>query len=311
MALERSARGTPGDQFGDTVIEAQEPEWPQVLEGAEALLARTRDLRVAMIWTRAATHVRGFEGFGAGIALIEGLLTNLWDSVHPQLDAEDNDDPTMRLNALVGLVDPAGLLTDLRSARIGPQRGSVSLRVRDVELALGKVEPLPDETVADEESLRAAMGELASSAPQSAAAIRSADVSVAAIAAFLDAKLGSALAPDLQPLRRLTRLVAGSVAAPGSDTGADIGVNDSGTSVEQGASGNLGGGKGPIASREDALRALDRVCEWLSRTEPSNPAPLLIRRAQRLMKMNFLEIVRDMAPDSVDQVLRLVGTDDR
>ena len=41
--------------------------------------------------------------------------------------------------------------------------------------------------------------------------------------------------------------------------------------------------------------------------EPSNPAPLFIRRAQRLIKKSFLEIVRDLMPDSLSQLEKLAG----
>jgi len=36
---------------------------------------------------------------------------------------------------------------------------------------------------------------------------------------------------------------------------------------------------------------------------------LLIRRAQRLMDKNFLEIIRDLAPDGLGQVERIAGTE--
>ncbi|PQV48773.1 type VI secretion system protein TssA [Paraburkholderia sp. BL21I4N1] len=66
---------------------------------------------------------------------------------------------------------------------------------------------------------------------------------------------------------------------------------------------------GPIAlrSRHDALLALESVCRYLERTELSHPAPLLLRRAQRLMHMNFREIVRDMAPAALPQLDALAG----
>ena len=64
---------------------------------------------------------------------------------------------------------------------------------------------------------------------------------------------------------------------------------------------------GASASRDDAIRTLERVCEWIERHEPSNPAPLLIRRAQRLMRKNFFEIIRDLAPDGLDAVERIAG----
>ncbi|HEY1398097.1 MAG TPA: type VI secretion system protein TssA, partial [Roseateles sp.] len=58
----------------------------------------------------------------------------------------------------------------------------------------------------------------------------------------------------------------------------------------------------------DAVRALQRVCDWIERHEPSNPAPLLIRRAQRLMSKSFLEIMRDLNPEGVHEIEKLAGT---
>ncbi len=58
---------------------------------------------------------------------------------------------------------------------------------------------------------------------------------------------------------------------------------------------------GRIVTREDAIKALDRVCEYYERNEPSSPLPLLIRRAQRLASKSFLDIIRDLAPDAVSQ----------
>jgi type VI secretion system protein ImpA len=65
---------------------------------------------------------------------------------------------------------------------------------------------------------------------------------------------------------------------------------------------------GPIRSRDDASRALDAVCAYLERSEPSNPAPLLIRRAQRLMTMGFLDIMRELAPDALPAVEHIAGS---
>ena len=65
---------------------------------------------------------------------------------------------------------------------------------------------------------------------------------------------------------------------------------------------------GSIGSRADASRALDAVCAYLERHEPANPAPLLIRRAQRLMAMGFLDIMRDIAPEALGTVEQIAGT---
>jgi type VI secretion system protein ImpA len=64
---------------------------------------------------------------------------------------------------------------------------------------------------------------------------------------------------------------------------------------------------GGLRTRRDALRMLDSVCEFLERSEPSNPAPLLIRRAQRLIGSGFLDIMRDMAPESLGHIEIITG----
>jgi type VI secretion system protein ImpA len=67
------------------------------------------------------------------------------------------------------------------------------------------------------------------------------------------------------------------------------------------------GGSGPVRTRADALRVLDGVCVYLERNEPSNPAPLFIRRAQRLMSKSFVEIVEELLPDSISNLERVAG----
>ena len=66
-------------------------------------------------------------------------------------------------------------------------------------------------------------------------------------------------------------------------------------------------GHAPIRSREDAIRELERVCVWLERHEPANPAPLLIRRAQRLLQMGFIDILRDLAPEGMSSIEKIAG----
>jgi type VI secretion system protein ImpA len=64
---------------------------------------------------------------------------------------------------------------------------------------------------------------------------------------------------------------------------------------------------GAIGSRQDVIDALGRVCTWIETNEPSHPAPLLIRRAQRLMSKSFIEIIQDLTPEAEAEVRRLAG----
>ena len=75
---------------GDTVIAAVEPDWRQVQMQAIALLARTKDLRPAMLLFRASTRLEGLQGFRMSAQLVSQLLDTYWPALHPLLDADDD-----------------------------------------------------------------------------------------------------------------------------------------------------------------------------------------------------------------------------
>jgi type VI secretion system protein ImpA len=64
---------------------------------------------------------------------------------------------------------------------------------------------------------------------------------------------------------------------------------------------------GEIRSRDDVLQTLGRLCDYLSVHEPTNPVQLVLRRAQRMMNMSFLELMQDLAPDGLTQAETVVG----
>ena len=64
-----------------------------------------------------------------------------------------------------------------------------------------------------------------------------------------------------------------------------------------------------IESRKDAVRAIELVCAYLERSEPTNPAQLFLRRAGRIIEMNFLQLVDELAPDALKDVSRIMGVD--
>jgi type VI secretion system protein ImpA len=134
-ALAAASERKPEQQFGDTVIPAVEPEWRDVAEQADAILRRSKDVRAAVLLLRAATRLQGVPGFNAGLQLLTGLFDRFWDGIHPTLDADDDNDPTMRLNALAPLWDENMVLRDLYDAQVGMAPGVGQIRVRDIAIA--------------------------------------------------------------------------------------------------------------------------------------------------------------------------------
>jgi type VI secretion system protein ImpA len=300
LALIEVAAGKPERQSGATIVPAAPPEWSDVREQALALAERTRDLRLGVWITRSAAHTDGLDGAVRGLQLLRGLIERYWDHVHPMLDASDGNDPTARLSALSPLIHAAGL-NDLRAAGLTSARGAVT--VRDLELAFGHVEPLPGEAAPTEEGIAPAVGAAIAQTPALAATMASGLEAVQAMSRTLEDKLKPTPSLDFEPLIKLMQCVAkaGIVAQGGTVAAAD------GADAAPGAAGVAARQSGAINSREDAIRTLQRVCEWIERNEPTSPAPLLIQRAQRLMKKNFMEIIRDLLPDGLGQIEKLAG----
>ncbi|MBC7944041.1 MAG: type VI secretion system protein TssA, partial [Burkholderiales bacterium] len=298
---------------------AEPPDWVSVAKEAQALLSRSKDIRVAILLTRALTRIEDIAGLDAGLTMIHALLERYWDHVHPQLDAEDGD-ATVRLNALAALSDPEGLLRDVRAMFL-VRSGPVKIPVREILAALGK---LPASGKAPTQQQLEGM---------LAAAAKDGFVPVEAARSALDAgnrlfkllidRVGSDRAPNMRPLldvltaiaqlcdNAVPRIVLVEIPAGGIGAAKEL----AGMTNVQVSNGEIQGGGvhsglitgGEIRSRDDALRMLDRVCEFMERTEPAHPAPLLIRRAQRLLTKNFVEIIQELAPESMKAIQQLAG----
>lgn len=310
MAMETAGAGKPERQYGDTVIPAEPPDWQEILGLARGLAERTRDLRVATWLTRAVTRQQGLAGAVAGLELVHRLLQDLWDTVHPVPDPEDGDEPVFRVSAVAPLFSTQAFIGDLRAALVAPIRGSLS--VRDLELGLGLAEPRSDEAVPTREGVLQALGELEAAHPGTMDRLQRLRAAAAAVSSVLEDRVGISLSPDAKPLLVLVGGMAKVAVAGGSDGAAEgDGATSDGDVAASGAPAAVrGAAAGDIRTREDALRELERVCVWFERNEPSNPAPLLIRRAQRFVNKSFLDIMRDLAPDALEQVHRVSGTTD-
>lgn len=307
LALEEAARGKAEQQFGDTIIPAEDPDWRKVQTLSSELMTRTKDVRVAVHLLRATTRLQGLAAAADGLRLIQGLLTQYWDHVHPMLDADDDNDPTMRLNALAPLVDGASFLTDLRKSSLGA--GRASLTGRDIELASGKAQPYEGESVTPMAGVTQALLDAEAQQAGLLAALGGMADTVAAIDALVTEK-ATISGPEFRPLRLLLQTISDTAKqAAGAGEATDAVAAEAGG---DGASATGGGAHvaapaGALRTRDDAIRALEKVCEWIELNEPSNPAPLLIRRAQRLMSKNFMDIIRDLVPDGVDTIAKLAG----
>ena len=313
LALERAAAPKAERAIGDTVKAAEEPDWGKVVELAESVFDRSRDLRAAVYLTTGWTRTSGMSGWNAGLGLIRGLLEHFWDSVHPQLDAEDDNDPTMRVNSIVPLGDMQGVLRYFRSTPFvqSPRLGRFDLRALRIANGTLKVTAADGETNPTMTEIEACCMDCAEEDLVAVVAAISESLEHAkAIDGIFNDRLGTA-GPDLKALLtdiyelkkflepqlalRLPAVVAGAGENAGEDaTGGAVAMRTV---------------TGAISGPQDVSRRIDELCDYYARHEPSSPVPLLLRRAQRLVGKDFLDLLKDLAPSGISEMLVVSGTE--
>lgn len=296
LELVQAAAGRPETQFAA----AQAPDWQRVQELCESLFLRTRDLRVAQLWGRAQLKRTGFAALPLALALLRGLIDQHWDRVHPLPDPDDGD-TVARASILAGLDKVDSLLGDVRQSLLVSDRRVGDLRVRDVEIAMERLTPRADEVVRTQSQITGLLSDL----PDLAQALReqcaAATELVRQLMATMAERFGAANTVETKTLRGMLGAIEDVLPALATEGGRDEAGADAGP--------RRGGGVRSVDSRDEALRAIELVCAYLERAEPTNPAQLLLRRAARLINKDFMQLMRELAPEALTEVARIMGVD--
>lgn len=324
ISLELAAQPGEERQVGDSKIAAEEPDHDEVIRLAVEVLERAHDLRAASFLAHSLTRTKGFAGFADVTAYVRGVLEEFWDTCHPQLDADDDDDPTMRVNAVRSLADPDTVLRALRLAPLTDSRAFGRINLRDMLIADGEISaPEGAENLPDSNSIAAAFQDTAPERLQEFLdAVDRAAADIKAISAVFDDRVPG-FGPDLDDLTRLLRQVqqrfrnAGVGSASGDSGGADGdentgGDDGGGTSAAVGAvaARGVGGVPGAINSQQDVRTALEKIIGYYAKNEPSSPLPILLERCKILVGADFVTIIKNIAPRGYDEVKTIGGLKD-
>jgi len=336
VEMGRASQRLPDQQYGDTVIPGKEPEWIEVKSNALDVLGRSKDLRAAVLLTQAELRIDGLRGFSDALAVVKGFIEQYWEPVYPRLDPDDDNDPTLRVNSIGSLVDNGTMILPLQRTPIVRSRVAGNFSHRDIGIITGEF-PRPDEDTDETIESRAKLidaafedCDLAVLKSDALAAKSAADV-VKQLDTALTQRVGSGSMRSLAPLAKellaihkilVDRLAkrghslteaaapaeeAAEVAEVAEATAPAVGGDSSAnapaaTMVRQAQNWNA-----DITCRDDAIKALERVCLYFEKYEPSSPLPLLLRRAKRLSSKSFLEILKDISPDGLGQAEALGG----
>ena len=312
--MERASQGRPPQEMGDAVAEGEEPKWRDVAKNAEEILKQSKDLRAAVFLARALLNTKGLSGMASGLTLVKDLCEGFWDGMHPALDPDDDNDPTMRVNVINDLGDREATILACRHTPLVQAKGLGSYGLWHFDVASG-VTSLPEDyegeppnTATIEASfMQCELDEL----QQTAADVDTCLQAVEDLNALLATKMDVSQTPDLSGLSETFKSMKAAVNTGLERRGVAV---EGGEGEEAGAEAGAGqaqqGISGTVQNREDVVRVLDQICEFYRRSEPSSPVPILLQRAKKLVHMDFMEIMRDLAPGGLSEAETLRGPED-
>ncbi|WP_067703815.1 type VI secretion system protein TssA [Erwinia sp. ErVv1] len=312
MAMDQASAGKAEQQFGDTIIPAEPADWNRVERLASDLLTRSKDLRIMLALTRAWTQLKGLTGYASGLALIERSLVAWWEPLWPVLEEDGERDPFYRINALAALGDKSALTSALRQAPL-LRSASDEISLRDACALLdGSKTECPDYPGGRARLI----DELARGGQPGVDAIIKISERLQSIRETLVQHLGETGVPEMEQLIKTVSTVAQAcevtdlstlipaASAPGETPPV------SGAPEVKAVSGHTDWRSAQPGSRADAQMMLEKVKQYFVQHEPSHPAPLMIDRVQRMIEMDFMDIIRDLAPDGVHQLENIFGRRD-
>ncbi|MBZ9661781.1 type VI secretion system protein TssA [Mesorhizobium sp. ESP-6-4] len=325
-------------------------DWAAVLEKAEELRARGRDLRLLVIVARALANEEGLAGLAQGLTLIARTFEQYWDTMHPSLrTGAPRDAALRRINALLDLQNgQEGLLANLRQMAFFSPRAIGPISGRDLEQAALDERVMLQEAAsglgaAEKAALTSAHNQLLNRVRTGCAAqidqaadvmtslladARAAIAALDAVDAALNARIDGhgATVPELKKfLQRLLTTLERNSGAGATANGAAKAAPQAAAEPAMPARNGHGaetmasvasaveastGLPDRINSRDEVVKCLDLVVAFYDRTEPSSPIPHLARRVRRMVHMDFVELMEDLAPSGLKEFRLLAGVPD-
>jgi type VI secretion system protein ImpA len=309
--LETMTRGKEETQFSA----AEPPNWKKLQDRCLELFGRSKDLRIAMTLALTSLELDGLLGFRESLLLVKGLIERYWPTFHPQLDPADDYDPLQRMNIVASLATPIGTFGDplriLERLRSIPLCNSLQMgrfNLADILRAEAGGAPHGDKPDMTMPQIEAAFRD--SKPEELDEAVRLLNECLTLVQGMdesITVSAGVASAPDMAPLLAELTAMRSRVVPYAKIEVAGAGDLPSGAANDRGALQPEFSSDGEIHSRDQAIKLLQKICQYYDRTEPSSPVPLMLKRAVRLAGMNFLQIVQDLSPEAITQIRTITG----
>lgn len=317
LQLEQLAIGVPDSQMGDSVIGGKDPDYRKLRENCLNLWDKTRDLRVAIYIAISSLFIDGIKGFRDSLTIIQYLSNELWNEFYPQLDPNDDNDPTERINILSMISpkqgsynDPLLFISRFRDVKLIDDKPYTLKNLLDIQsgntdineqIFLGEISQISNnciqeyyDTIVDIEDL---LSDISNTFYEKS--------NKEAIIDF------SSLNNELKVLKEfykynLSNRDVNNNITDGSISSEEETPTPSSNNVKT-VNNKVNISSINVSNRAEALLLLKKSADFFRQTEPTNPVPYLIDRAIRIAELNFIDILNDIDSNILDRVKEQLG----
>lgn len=284
----------------DTTTESS--EWKKLEKEAHSFIEKTKDIRLYVAYSKILIHTEKnpLKGVAKGLTLISQCIKQHWDCLYPEVDKDDPEDAHIdRINALANMGEYKYLVLPLRnkvsilSIDLGSYTLSDLIALKQGDVVEGKQSLdglMPDEEKTYDELIQWFMLSL-----ELANDIKTTFVEKSG-EPFSD--FDKYLLPMLQ---EGCELKGDTVEGEGGDSAP---VADSAVNSTQAVTQQL---SGAINNRNDITKAIDLICEYYDNNEPSSPIPLMLKRARKMVSMDYREIYAEFSLGRDDDLDKVFG----
>lgn len=272
--------------------------WSELKDLVLDTFRQTKHLDLCYFLTLALGRLEGLPGLITGVDLTNAVLKHFWKDVH---DTDTSSDYSFRQASLMKLesapvTDCLGVVVVAQGRQLGTftfadwlnaaKDGSDDLRIIEQSI-LETLKDKPDYY----DQIATLINELLESLDR---------LELSTKDHFTTFRLTfKSLRQQCAKLAGLVSAYSG-IAVQGVETPDQVTGNDS-------APVKGGTGSDQINSREDVVRLLGKIITFYNKNEPASPVPMMLERAQRVVTMNFKDIVKEFNLTGTPSIKEVMG----
>jgi len=284
---------------GVTEPDPDEPEpervdWGELQELIEELSDKTKDLFLAVAYARCGFASQNAEVVDHGLQYTAGLLEEHWDCVYPTPDGDYG--PAGRALICEDLAKRGAFaLPFLKLPIMDDGRGRVTA---------GELIEVGEEGAAAEaypEVMRMLDQMDDEQKEEVSARLASFRTSFDEIEAALKEKSDEEVPDFSVSLEFLGKAQSAYASLTGADTGEEESIGGDAASMPANGGGDTGPSiGGAVRTRDDVIKALSAVEQYYEKAEPGHPVKVAVARLRGWVTKDFMEILEDIVPNSVE-----------